>query len=398
MEHAALVQWHEKTCKALHMAQETLRLIYAVDDRDFMERPARLAKALIRVTWGEGLTGIVIDRQQDLSVLAHIGKNHLKDALFELTDAGVLLIHPDSGLYEVLPNVEAWKVRPRCQRGIAYAQERHVELVQADWRSRRQQGDLAQVEESFQPEPTLQQIIGQNARDEADPVRPSVEQSSVTQDMASSRPGADESEQDTHPPGFIGTEKPVGPRRLSEAVRQVMAGGGKVPGEGTFPSEPPPKVPSQGTSLPREFPERELPTRAGVRSSGYLTSSGKRELQLPSGDHPDHLKAADERCGAEESQMMVGCSDELLGDIRRKLGGLPPHYELFWRQAIAASRLAAAHALEAIKYANRDSSNPGGYMRTAFYNACESLNVRLPDFLEHRRPQKRPRHSEASAR
>ena len=74
--------------------------------------------------------------------------------------------------------------------------------------------------------------------------------------------------------------------------------------------------------------------------------------------------------------MMVPVHDEVFGDIRRKLGeeGMLS-FSTFWRAAIFASRLAAIHALDQVKYGERRT--PGGYMRRCFYAECFKLGITL---------------------
>ncbi len=447
-DYASLAREYDRLYERLVAAERTQELLRAVDAHDLMERPARVMRKLVELSYGQGQISVRIESRRKLAVLVGFGESKMGEALDELVAAQMLQIYPDSKLYEPLPNQEKWRARPRCRFGLDGAAELQAEIVADDQRRRGEQIEFAEQEKSFVPDTTIKQAMGEVAREEAgfEPVdsdsgaAPFTPGNHPAHSVPSPRADAHESHAGPHPSAIIGAATAAGPTRLSEMVRQALGRAGhpklpgkgssvpesgkspapklpgkgssqpdanqklpgkgssgtgatpairqELPGKGSFPNGDSPKLPGKGSFQPQNpppgaqnFPEREVSSRTRAsdhHQSSSVSSVSSPNQQLSSDDHPDDEPEADERGGdgGGEGLMMVPVHDEVFGDIRRKLGeeGMLS-FSTFWRAAIFASRSAAIHALDQVKYADRRI--PGGYMRRCFYTECAQRGIQL---------------------
>ena len=464
----------DRLCERLTISERTRELQRAVDAHDLMERPARVLRCLVELSYGQGQTSVRVESRRKLAALVGFGESKIGEALDELVAGQMLQIYPDAKVYEVLPNWQKWRARPRCRFGLDGAAELTAQILADDARRRGEQIEFAEQERSFAPDTTLQEAAGQLAREEAglppeevftgwtEQALPALGGAVLPPALPLLSTGADarESQSEPDPSAINGAATAAGPRlRLSEAVRQspgftgqpklpgegssdLRSGEGtapKLPGKGSFSSADDPKLPGKGSfgesqtpaanqklpgkgsfgeavtppeskklpgkgsfggpispPTPKNFPFREVSSRARAsdHQSSSVSSVSSPKQRLSSDDHPDDEERGDERGRdggtADERLLMVPVHDEVFGDIRRKLGeeGMLS-FSTFWRAAIFASRAAASHALDQVKYGERRT--PGGYMRRCFYTECckRGVPLRHPELVRGIPPELR---------
>ena len=383
------------------MLAKAFELLCAFDDIDLGERARLIGGQLVRLSYGAGFVSVIVNRQKDLGTLAGIADTHVARALEELRTANILQIHPEEDRYEILPDVADWKPRSRCRLGAAHARTLAADIVQEHRRRTSAQRELGELDQSFQPEPTLRQIIGENAREAAwgDPAE---------LPLSSCPPGPGAADGLTHadPPGIKGQSTgTVAPKlSLREKVRRSLAGA-----VWQEPVAQTPEVTSRVTSPtqsrvetgPKVTPKVTLPTptganegrkvtpevtsRAGARarpSDDHLPSDHQsfcNQRQQRSSESDDHDGPADDRGGGGGMRQMTAMDDELLDDLRRFLGpeGMGS-FTLDWREAIHTARPCVAEALASTKANARNiNRHAGGYLKRCFLNECTRRGTKL---------------------
>lgn len=401
-------------------------LLCALDDHDLPERVRLVVGWIVRLSYLEGFPKVRIPRQEDLSVLTGIDKTKIGAVLYEAKEEYMILqTYPEENLYEILPDAANWHAKPRCRFGVAGAAAL-ASRIAADYRRHcSEQRDLGEIEQSFQPEPTLRHIIGENSREAA--FGPVEDRADSAEDSYQHPPGPGEIGgcSNQRPPGIIGQSVDVsaggalasavrqhiyGPARRSELPKRQLSSSadqyesGKGVAYKATPPRPEGQQPGDKVALKATFaavqhvdpgeklPNRQLPRR---RASDDQSSGHSGHLVIPSQQlsSADDQKADDgrrnERGGAGSAEgQMVRMDDEVFGDIRRVLGDQMGSFTANWRRAISLSRSAAVHALEAVKL-NRPERNPGGYMAVSFLNECRRLGVRVPPELFGRGKQRK---------
>ena len=402
-------------------------LVCALNDAALPEPTRLLGAKVMELTYGDGYTSLRVDRQEDLGVLAGIGKTHVREHLDGLIEAGILLHYPEEKVFEPLPNPGDWKVAWLCRLGGEGRRALASDLAARNRRYRKER-DFGELEMTFQRDP-INTAAAEAARESAFAEQGSEPQALATPSAVSrpSGPGA-AGGRSTPPPGITGETTPAGPKpRLREMVRQARLAlrvqedapkvtpevtfstpaqqhhGSEVPRDGTSTSATGAKVTSQVT-LPGPEPQRSGPkvtpqgTFGGKSYAPRNFSGGPRARA--SDDHLDHLPSqskqlssasssddqgdegrGDER-GAAGWRQMVGLGDELLGDLQRTMGVHMGSHTDDWRRAIFLARMCVYLALESTK--NNWGSikrHPGGYLLQCFLDQCDRRGYELPPDL-----------------